>query len=66
MKKIALILLAAVLAISLTACSKTFHCGMCLQEKTGRQYSTRFLGEEIMVCHECYSEMKELAELFMP
>ena len=65
MKKFLLLALALVLAFTLTACSSTFKCGMCLEEKSGRQYENEFLGEEIVICHDCYSEMKELADLFM-
>ena len=64
MKKIAPAILALVLMLSLTACSRTFTCGICLEEKNGKQYVNQFLEEEIVICPDCYNEMKQLATMF--
>lgn len=64
-KKSALIALAIVLMLTLTACSKTFQCGLCLEEKTGRQYQNQYY-EDVVICHDCYSEIQELTSLLLP
>ena len=61
MKRIAIVLLVAVLAMSLAACGK-FECDLCGEEKFGKVNTTSFLGKEIEYCNECKEDLQELSD----
>ncbi|MGN1458365.1 MAG: hypothetical protein ACI4XP_10510 [Acutalibacteraceae bacterium] len=48
-------LVTTILLMALTACSHTFTCGVCHQEKTGNSHKTQILGQEIEICDDCYN-----------
>lgn len=53
-----LILLA--LLLSIAACgNKTFKCDICDKEKSGKSYKSQLMGEEIIICKDCYEDMKD-------
>lgn len=58
-KKVFLILLAMAAMLILTACGK-FTCDLCGAEKSGRSYKREVLGEQIIICKDCYDEMRFL------
>ena len=45
----------------LTACGK-FECEMCGKEKSGKKYKNEVLGEEVVMCEECYKELQALKD----
>lgn len=56
-KKIIAILTLLALLLSLAACGdKSFKCGICNEEKTGKSYKSQLMGEEITICEDCYKE----------
>ena len=59
-KLICVLLLVVVIATMLTACGK-FKCDFCGEEKTGKKYEREMLGEEVVICKDCYEELEELA-----
>ena len=61
MKKIAIVLLVAAMALSLVACGK-FTCDLCKEEKFGKINTTSFLGQEIEYCNSCKDELDELSQ----
>ena len=64
MKKIICVLLLVVVVASLlTACGK-FECDLCGEEKTGKKYTEKVLGQEVTYCKDCYEGLKELADAF--
>ena len=59
-KQIIILITAITLVLCLTACgNKTFKCGICNEEKTGKSYKSEQMGEEILICEECYEQIKE-------
>lgn len=65
MKKIVVIILGAMLALSATGCgAKTFICESCGQEKSGKQYELTMLGEKSIVCEDCADEIRALQNMF--
>ena len=62
MKKIVIALLLVVaLVATLTACG-TFKCDICGEEKSGSKHTEEILGEEVVICSDCYEEMEELGD----
>ena len=61
MKKLAVILLVAVIALSLAACSK-FKCDLCGEEKFGKVNQTTFLGQDMQYCNDCKDDLQEFAD----
>ena len=61
MKKLTLILLAAVMALSLAACSK-FKCDFCGEEKFGKVNQINFLGQDMQYCNDCKDDIQEFAD----
>ena len=62
MKKIiALGCLTIVMATLLTACGK-FTCDTCKQEKSGKKHTKDVLGEEIVMCDDCYDAYEKAAD----
>ncbi len=61
MKKITLILLAAVMALSLAACGK-FKCDFCQEEKFGKINKTTIFDQEMQYCNDCKEDLQDLAE----
>ena len=60
---ICVLLLIAMLATMLTACGK-FECDLCGEEKSGKKYESEFLGQEILICKDCYEDLEDLADMF--
>lgn len=60
---ICVLLLIAMLATMLTACGK-FECDLCGEEKFGKKYESEFLGQEILICKDCYEDLEDLADMF--
>ena len=62
MKKfIALGCLTIVMAMLLTACGK-FTCDICQEEKSGEKHTKDVLGEEIVMCDDCYTAAEDAAD----
>lgn len=57
-KMCALFMIVTVL-VSLTGCGK-FTCAFCEEEKSGKKYESEILGEEVVICQDCYDEIQEL------
>lgn len=49
------VILASLMALALTACSHTFKCGLCGEEKTEAGHKTNILGQEVEICDDCYN-----------
>ena len=58
---ICVFLLVVMLASLLTACGK-FECDLCGEEKSGKKHKEELLGEEIVICNDCYKELEELTD----
>lgn len=64
MKRLICVLLLVVMMVTmLTACGK-FECDLCGDEKSGKKYETEFLGQEIVICKDCYEDLEALANAF--
>ena len=61
MKKFTLILLVAVTALSLAACSK-FKCDFCSEEKFGKINQIQFLGKDMQYCNDCKKDIEEFVD----
>ena len=59
--RILAILLIVLVLLSLCACGK-FTCDLCGQEKTVRKHNEKILGQKVVICSDCYKELKELAK----
>lgn len=60
MKKFAvLVALIALLSVLLCGCGK-FTCDGCGEEKTGKKHKVEFMGEEGVLCGDCYEEWEAL------
>ncbi|MBQ8350831.1 MAG: hypothetical protein IJY20_02150 [Clostridia bacterium] len=55
------LVMAATLATALTGCGK-FTCDLCNEEKSGKQYKDEMFGQEVVICKDCYNDLKELEE----
>ncbi len=62
MKKFIALALCTLSLVSLVACGK-FECDLCKEEKTGKRHKEELLGEEIVICDECYKDLEALGEL---
>lgn len=61
MKKVVVLILGAMLAMSATACgARSFVCDLCGEEKTGKQYELTMMGEKSIVCEDCADEIQDL------
>lgn len=60
-KLICVLLVVVVMASMLTACGK-FECDLCGEEKSGKKYTEKVLGQEAEICKDCYKELEELAD----
>lgn len=58
---IGIFMLVLTVATMFTACGK-FTCDLCEEEKSGKKYKDEFLGEEVIICKDCYKELEELGE----
>lgn len=59
-KKCLLIVLCFSTIMMLTGCGKTFICDACEEEKRGKQHKSEVLGETIVLCDDCYNELKSI------
>lgn len=63
MKRIKPVLIPILLtALLFTGCGKKFTCGICHQEKTGKQYTVDVLGIQTTVCEKCNASMNVLED----
>ena len=60
MKKFCTIILLGILLATLTACSRSFTCDLCGEEKTGKKHTNKESGIEMTVCDDCYKSVNEL------
>ena len=58
-RKISTILIVVAIALTMTACGK-FTCDFCGEEKNGKNYKSEMLGEEVVICQDCYNELREI------
>ncbi len=58
-KRISILLLSSMLAMTLTACGK-FTCDLCGEQKSGKSYESTVFGEEVVICDDCYQELQNL------
>ncbi len=63
-KKILTAVLMLGMIVSLAGCGKKFTCDLCGEEKTGKSHTQKILGEKVLICDDCYKELKELGSLF--
>lgn len=57
MKKIfSLVLVILMIACALVSCKKT--CEACEEDFSGKGYKVEFRGEEMLVCEDCYEDIK--------
>lgn len=56
-RKMTLALVMIPVLSSLTACGRS-TCNLCGNEKSGRSHKTAVFGQEIMICNDCYSDLK--------
>ena len=61
MKKFVLILLVAVMALSLAACSK-FKCDFCNEEKFGTVNKANIFDREMQYCNDCKDDLQEFMD----
>ena len=62
MKKLICLALLVVVVLSLfTACGK-FTCDICQEEKSGEKHTKDVLGEEIVMCDDCYTAAEDAAD----
>ena len=60
MKKYLLFALLICTVFALTACSSSFTCGFCDQEKKGEKHTTNgYYGSETTICDDCYKSTKD-------
>lgn len=61
MKKRILLLVYTMLILAfLCACGKeTFRCGLCSKTVTQKPHAMTVLGQDIKVCDDCYSALKQ-------
>lgn len=57
-KKTTILFMAIVMSFTLVACGK-FTCDLCGEEKSGKNYKTEVLGEEVVICKECHDEIQD-------
>ena len=58
-RKISVLVTMIVMALIITACGK-FVCDFCGEEKNGKSYESEVLGEEVVICQDCYDGIQEL------
>lgn len=56
-RKISFLLLIVAVVMSLTACGK-FTCDFCGEEKSGKNHKSNMMGEDVVICQDCYNEMQ--------
>lgn len=60
---ISTVLIVASLLLVMTSCGK-FTCDLCGDEKKGKQHKEEVLGEEVVICDDCYEELESLSDWF--
>ena len=60
MKKFVTFVLLGALLATLTACSGSFTCDLCGEEKSGKKHTSKEAGIEMTVCDDCYKGLNEL------
>ena len=61
MKRFLMIFLLLCMVFVLSACGgKKFTCGLCGEEKKGTQHAGEAYGTEIVLCDDCYNNIKEM------
>ena len=59
MKKfIGILVLVVAMVTMLTACGK-FTCDLCGKEKGGKKHESELLGQEVVICDDCYTAIDE-------
>jgi len=61
-KKLAVLCMAVVTAMSLAACG-SFTCDGCGEEKSGSKHEVTLLDEKMVLCDDCYKDFKDLQEI---
>ena len=64
MKRIITLALVGVMSMSFLAGCGKFTCDMCEEEKSGKKHKEELLGEEIVICDDCYEGLQSLGDLF--
>ena len=62
-KVIAILTLAVIIATVMAACGK-FTCDLCEKEKSGKKHKETYLGQDIVICDDCYDDLEDLAKAF--
>ncbi len=57
-----LVLLLAACICVFSACSSKFVCGLCHEEKSGKQYEATVLGKKMTICEKCHATMNVLED----
>ena len=58
-KKILVVFMLGVMAMSLVACGK-FACNFCGYVKSGHSFKLEMNGKEVLCCDECYDVAQDL------
>lgn len=56
-KYFALAAVVVMMSMLLAGCSK-FTCDLCMKEKAGKKHETKLLGQEIVICDDCYDDLQ--------
>lgn len=59
MKKFLVLALMAVMAVTCLAGCGKFECDVCGEEKSGKKHEGEILGEEVVMCDDCYEKINE-------
>ena len=62
MKKIiiAFMCLAVAFFASCTRSQKSFTCDLCGKESTGKHYEKTVMGDDVVICKDCYDEIAQM------
>lgn len=66
MKKIVITVVCFAMLL-LAACSKSsepFNCGLCGRESTGSGHQVTTLGEEMVICDDCYEQISAMQSAY--
>ena len=58
-RKVCMLFVIVMVLMSFTGCGK-FTCSICGEEKSGKKYESALLGEELLICQDCYDEIEGL------
>ena len=57
-RKVCMLFVVVMILMSFTGCGK-FTCAVCEEEKSGKKHESALLGEEVVICQDCYDEIED-------